>query len=105
MESIWKRPARAGILAAVVASVVVVLWGGYGHHWPWTGISGRTATLWDWLHLLMLPVAFGLLPVLVDRGARMRSPRKLVGAIVIGVLVLIVVAGYMVPWGWTGFEG
>jgi hypothetical protein len=105
MEAIWKRPGRAGVLAAVVAGVLVVLWGGYGHHWPWTGINGRTATLWDWLHLLLLPVAFGLLPVIVNRSARMRPEHKLASAGTLVVFALLVLAGYAIPWSWTGFAG
>lgn len=49
----------------VVAAVLVfgvVLWGGYSREWPWTGINGHTATLWDWLHLLLVPL---LLPIVV----------------------------------------
>jgi hypothetical protein len=62
MEAMWKRPGRVGIIAALVAATLV-LWGGHGHHRPWTGISGRTATLWDWLNLLLLPVAFSRLVI------------------------------------------
>ena len=43
-------------LAAGVAVAAVLLWGGYAHHWSWTGINGHTATLWDCLHLLILPL-------------------------------------------------
>lgn len=93
------------MIAALVAVVAVVLWGGYGRHWPWTGISGQTATLWDWLHLLLLPIAFGLLPLLLSRRMRMRPEHKLLGAAAVGVLGVIVLAGYVIPWGWTGFEG
>jgi hypothetical protein len=101
----WKRPGRVGIIAATAAAVAIVMWGGYGHHWPWTGISGRTATLWDWLHLLLLPIAFGLLPIVLNRSARMRRQHKLLGAAAIAVLALVVVAGYAIPWSWTGFQG
>lgn len=98
-------PARAGALAAGLALVAVVLWGGYGHHWPWTGINGRTATLWDWLHLLLLPIAFGLLPLLLSREWRLRPEHRIIGGAAIAALVVLVVAGYVIPWGWTGFEG
>lgn len=100
-----KRPGRAAITAALAVALVVVLWGGYGHHWPWTGISGTTATLWDWLHLLLLPVAFGLVPILLSREVRMRRHHKLLSLAGVVVLALIVVAGYAIPWGWTGFQG
>ncbi len=101
----WKRPGRVGIIAATAAAVAIVVCGGYGHHWPWMGISGRTATLWDWLHLLLLPIAFGLLPIVLNRSARMRRQHKLLGAAALAVLTLVVVAGYVIPWSWTGFEG
>ena len=41
---------RAGWVALAVAALVIVVYGGYGEHWSWTGINGTTATLWDWLH-------------------------------------------------------
>ena len=53
---------RRVALALFAAVFAVVLWGGYSHRWSWTGINGTTATLWDWLHLLLLPL---LLPTLV----------------------------------------
>lgn len=104
MEAMRKRPGRAGLIAALVA-FIVVLWGGYGHHWRWTGISGRTATLWDWLHLLLLPVACGVLPVLLTSQGRLRRRHTLLIAIATVALAFVVVAGYVVPWGWTGFVG
>ncbi len=44
-----------GAVALVVLALVV--YGGYGEHWRWVGVNGATATLWDWLHLLLLPIA------------------------------------------------
>jgi hypothetical protein len=57
---------RVAAIAAGVA-LVVALWGGYGQHWAWTGFTGRAATLWDWLHLLLLPIVVGLLPIWLSR--------------------------------------
>jgi hypothetical protein len=49
--------AAAGIGAAVALIVLaLVIYGGYGEHWRWIGVNGATATLWDWLHLLLLPL-------------------------------------------------
>jgi hypothetical protein len=93
------------VLAAGAIVFGLVLWGGYGHHWPWTGINGSTATLWDWLHLLLLPIAFGLLPILLNRRLRLRSQHKVLGAAALCCLGLLVFAGYVIPWAWTGFEG
>ncbi len=84
---------------------MLVLWGGYGHHWPWTGINGRTATLWDWLHLLLLPLAVAVLPIWLARDAKLDPVIKRVALVCLGVFAVIVLAGYLIPWAWTGFVG
>jgi hypothetical protein len=96
----------AGIGAAVaLVLLVVVFYGGYGEHWRWVGVSGATATLWDWLHLLLLPIAAVVLPLWL------RYRPELHGAVLAGVgalgaaFVCVVLAGYLVPWAWTGFVG
>ncbi len=98
-------PARVawGVLALV--AVVIIVYGGYGHHWSWTGINGRTATLWDWLHLLLLPFAAVLLPLWLRHGARLGPALKLTLAGLGAAFLVVVVAGYTVPWAWTGFTG
>src|SRR5690348_8313877 len=99
------RTLRAASLAFALFALAVVLYGGYGHHWSWTGINGQTATLWDWLHLLLLPLAFGLLPVLIDQEIELRRRHKLLGTVSLGVFAALVVVGYAMPWRWTGFTG
>jgi hypothetical protein len=96
---------RTGAVALVVAAAAIVLWGGYGHHWPWTGINGRTATLWDWLHLLLLPIAVAILPIWLSRRARLtrRHHAVLLGTVL--AFAVITMAGYAIPWAWTGFTG
>lgn len=51
-----------GVLLRTVAGLVVVLAvllvGGYGLGWSWTGFQGNT--LWDWLHLLLVPVSLSV---------------------------------------------
>jgi hypothetical protein len=97
------RQARLGVALLVVFAVV--LWGGYSHTWSWTGINGGTATLWDWLHLLLLPVAVAVLPVWFRHDTRVsaRTKRWSLGAL--AVFAGLVVVGYLVPWAWTGFLG
>jgi hypothetical protein len=56
------RPSRRGFGLAALVLAGLVLWGGYSQHWSWTGINGHTATLWDWLKLLLLPLAVSVLP-------------------------------------------
>jgi hypothetical protein len=97
-------PRRLAVLAAVVALAVVV-WGGYGEHWSWTGINGGTATLWDWLHLLLLPVVVGVLPIWLSRKTRMSPRSKSATWLGLGVFAVLVLLGYVVPWAWTGFSG
>jgi F0F1-type ATP synthase assembly protein I len=45
------------IVAVVFIAVVLV---GYLARWAWTGFAGNT--VWDWLHLLLLPL---LVPVVI----------------------------------------
>ena len=96
---------RRGVGLAALVLVALVLWGGYSHHWSWTGINGRTATLWDWLKLLLLPMAVAVLPIWMNRDARLDRRIKTTALTAGGVFTLVVLAGYLVPWRWTGFVG
>lgn len=100
--SAWPRSALA--VAGVIAAVIIV-YGGYGHHWPWTGINGTTATLWDWLHLLLLPLAVGVLPVWLRRRDQLGPAHRMTGWGVLAAFALLVLVGYTIPWAWTGFSG
>lgn len=95
---------RSAALAAL-AALAIALWGGYGRHWSWTGINGHTATLWDWLHLLLLPIAVGILPLWLSRRTRLPRRHKLLGLSLLLAFLVLVLAGYTIPWGWTGFVG
>jgi hypothetical protein len=98
--------ARRTLLACVGAgALAAVVWGGYGHHWRWTGINGGTATLWDWLHLLMLPAAAAILPTWFRRDTRVHPRSKLYVATALALFTVVVILGYAIPWGWTGFHG
>jgi hypothetical protein len=55
----WHRH-HTVITAIVLAAFVAVVLGGYLGGWSWTGFTGNT--LWDWLHLLLLPL---LLPTVI----------------------------------------
>jgi hypothetical protein len=96
---------RTLLLALGMALAALLLWGGYGHHWSWTGINGHTATLWDWLKLTLLPLAFAVLPIWLRPDARLQHDVK-VAALAAGIiLAAIALGGYLVPWAWTGFRG
>jgi hypothetical protein len=90
---------------AAILGLAVVIWGGYAGHWSWTGINGGTATLWDWLHLLLLPVVVGVLPIWMSRKNRLSRPVKAAALAGVGAFTMLVLFGYEVPWGWTGFVG
>src|SRR5581483_5263 len=102
-----RRPSRArlALYTALVLAAAVVLWGGYAKHWPWAGINGKTATLWDWLNLLMLPLAVAVLPLWLSRRTRVAGRHKLVGTAFVIAIAALAVAGYTIPWSWTGFVG
>jgi hypothetical protein len=88
-----------------VVVLALVLWGGYSGRMSWTGINGHTATLWDWLHLLLLPAAFALLPLTLSRRAGLTRRHKSIVTAAAVAFALLVLFGYVIPWGWTGFSG
>src|SRR5262245_7397520 len=61
-----RRPVRMGLAvvgAVLIIAFAVALYGGYGpDDWGWTGFEH--AQLWDWLHVLLLPIAFGGVAIL-----------------------------------------
>ena len=98
-----QRSVLAAVLTVSVAFAVLVV-GGYGLHWRWTGLS-HSITLWDWLQVLALPIALGIAPVLMRHRRTMHSRhRRALGAAAIGFAALVA-AGYLVPMRWTGFTG
>jgi hypothetical protein len=104
-ERSTRRDAGALIGAVVIAVALLVLIGGYGAHWRWIGVNGRTATLWDWLHLLLLPIAALVISLWLRHRPPLTGTRAVAVVVVAAVFVVLVAFGYMVPWGWTGFVG
>ena len=101
-RALWRSSV---VVVAGGAAFLVLIYGGYGHHWPWTGINGKTATLWDWLHLLLLPVAVVILPIWVRRREALGYPHKAAGTMILTAFLAVVLFGYLTPWTWTGFTG
>ena len=90
------------VTVAVVAFALLVLFG-YVIPWAWTGVSGNR--LWEWLELLVLPMAVALTPLY---GAmRAGSSRRHTIAVMCGLSVfgVIVLGGHVGNWNWTGFHG
>lgn len=92
----------AWALATVL--VLIYLWAGYDEGWAWTGLS-RQVTLWDWLEGLALPITVGLVPLMLRHREHLGPPHRAAGAGVLVAFTGLVLAGYLVPWAWTGFTG
>ncbi len=75
-----------------------------GYLWPlrWTGFTGNT--LWDWLELMLLPLVVATTS-LWSAATMRRRPYLTFGLVGLGVFVVLVIGGYLVPLTWTGFRG
>lgn len=99
-----RQAARVAALIAAAATTVALLVGSYAAHWTWTGFT-TNGQVWDWLQLLILPVAIGAFPLWLRFSPEMSAARrKALGAAVLA-FVAFVAAGYLVPLTWTGFRG
>jgi len=98
----WKMEWRLvfGVIAAAFACLVV---GGYALNWQWTGFQGNR--LWDWLELLALPIVVASLPLWFATRKRFEGRWRAIGVTVLVVFAVVVVGGYALDWGWTGFQG
>jgi hypothetical protein len=101
-------PSRARLLmalrAALVGAALVVLSGGYLGGWSWTGFRGNEQ-VWDWLQLLLLPLAFATLPLWLRYAERISRARRIAYGVAVAGFAVFVGVGYLVPLHWTGFAG
>ena len=95
------RRAAAWVAAAALA---VTMWGGYTRGWPWTGFRGNNQ-LWNWLTLLLFPVALGTIPLWIQDKDYIGKGRRVIYATAIAAWTGLVIAGYLIPLNWTGFRG
>jgi len=95
------RQTGASALAAVL---LVLLWGGYIRNWQWTGFPGNEQ-LWDWLHLLLLPMVVATIPLWLRHREYISRKRRRLYLTCAAAFGVFVVAGYLVPLNWTGFSG
>ncbi len=91
---------RNQLLALALAGFGAIIVLSYALNWSWTGFEGNT--LWDWLSLLLLPVAVGLVPFVFDASTRTVC---LVSVSLCLALTVVLIGGYAFHWAWTGFEG
>lgn len=103
--SLWNnQQVRRTALWVSVVAIAVALWGGYVDGWGWTGFRTNDQ-LWDWLHLLLLPVTFATLPLWLQHADHFSRARQRAYGTAIAVFSLFVLAGYLLPLAWTGFPG
>jgi hypothetical protein len=88
------------VLAVVLLAFVGLVLLGYLVPWRWTGFTGNT--LWDWLELALLPVVLATATFWPSPDQLHRRHWALIG-LGAAAFVVVVLAGYLVPWGWTGF--
>jgi hypothetical protein len=96
--------ARKYTVSALAVAALVVLWGGYVRGWQWTGFR-QNDQLWDWLHLLLLPVVVGTIPLWIRHGHYISRTRRMAYTAALAGFAVLVAAGYLVPLNWTGFRG
>jgi len=88
----------------LLVGVLVLLWGGYLRGWKWTGFQGNEQ-LWEWMHLLLLPIVVGTAPLWLRHREYVSQARQRVFLIAAAGFAVFVAAGYLVPLNWTGFAG
>ncbi len=91
------------VIGGVLVTFAVLLVGGYGLGWEWTGFAPKA--LWDWLDLLILPVVLSTMPLWLETHQRLESRWIAILAAVLVAFAILVVGGYGLGWTWTGFEG
>ena len=96
--------ARHAAAWAAGAALAVTLWGGYTRGWGWTGFQGNDQ-LWNWLTLLLLPVALGAIPLWIQDKDYIGKGRRVICTAAIAAWTGLVIAGYLIPLNWTGFRG
>ena len=103
-----ERASGASILrllaASAAAAFVITVVGGYQLGWTWTGFADND-TVWDWLHLLVLPVVLTAAPVWYGTRRRLRVEWRLLVAAVLAAFAVLLAGGYWLAWTWTGFDG
>jgi hypothetical protein len=97
-------PSRLVVTVGALAAIGVLVWGGYGRHWSWTGFTAND-TLWDWLQMLVLPVSLAALPLWLSSHRQMSRTRTWCYCAALTGFGGLVILGYAVPLKWTGFTG
>ena len=69
------------------------------------GFGGVASLAWDWLHVLVLPLAVTVAPLWLRHRDRLGRGRHLLLGLLVAAFALLVVLGYTLDLAWTGFPG
>jgi len=95
---------RFALIGGSLVILVILLIGGYALNWTWTGFSSN-GHLWEWMQLLVYPLALAALPVWLKTHRRWGMRWWiLLGALVV-TFVILAIGGYALNWTWTGCQG
>lgn len=98
----WKRVLLASIVLLVLLEI-----GTYAFNWTWTGFKDNN-TLWDWLQLLLLPLALAVVPIwfMAEEGMQRLwlAQLKWVLVTVVVIFAVLFVGTFAFNWQWTGFH-
>jgi hypothetical protein len=102
-----RLPGPSAVIGVVlVVAFLVTIYGTFRWGWAWTGYRDEdNASLWGWLHLVLLPVTIALLPFWLRSRARRKAAWRIGFSVVALVFAVLVIGGYRRNWGWTGFKG
>jgi cation transport ATPase len=98
----WKR-----LLVAIIVILIVLEIGTYAFNWTWTGFKAND-TVWDWLQLLLIPIALAAVPVWFtadeDQQRIWLAQLKWVFLASVVILAALFIGSYAFNWFWTGFK-
>ena len=99
---------RRGVYWALIAAWTAFVIAGYQIPIGWTGFRG--VTLWQWISLLVIPVALAITMALTSMRIRpaaalraLRPYQKGIMAALVAGWVVTLVGGYALGWRWTGY--
>jgi uncharacterized membrane protein len=106
VEPTASRTARlqTAIFGVALVALVIGFIGGYAFNWSWTGFSSSNQ-VWDWMNLLLLPLALATFPLWLKFSPYMSASRRHALKIAVLAFAVFVALGYLAPIAWTGFRG
>ncbi len=70
LQSWWQKIKHHPFIATGMIGLIALIFSGYWFHWAWTGFN---KTLWDWMQLLLIPVALALVAIWFNRNERLNE--------------------------------